>query len=171
VEIAIQKIYEDNFGKIYAYFYYRTLSKEISEDLTSETFLAMARSLRGQKELQNPKSFLYGIAKNTFLNYLKQKYREQLVSLNELENLDFTVHIDEYIQEFPKTEILKELLHKYIKYLPEKQAQIIHLRLIEKLTIAEISERLGKDSNYVKTTQKRAIKSLRKIIECTPLPT
>jgi RNA polymerase sigma factor (sigma-70 family) len=47
--------------------------------------------------------------------------------------------------------------------LPEKQRIVISLRLIEKLSLKEIAQELGKNMNYVKTTQKRAIKNLKEI--------
>jgi DNA-directed RNA polymerase specialized sigma24 family protein len=38
------------------------------------------------------------------------------------------------------------------------------MRLIEKMSLDEICEKLGKNMNYVKTTQKRGIRNLKFLI-------
>lgn len=36
---AIEKMYEEYYPRIYNYIYYRTLNREITEDVVSDTFL------------------------------------------------------------------------------------------------------------------------------------
>jgi RNA polymerase sigma-70 factor, ECF subfamily len=162
----IEEIYNQNFKKIYKFFYFKFLSKEIAEDLTSETFLQFVQTATNQ-DIQNNQAYLFGIARNIFMKALKEKYKENETGLD-FEPTDPEGYIEEFVKKMDTTETPEEKLLKYIDQLPEKQAQIIKMRLIEKLNLKEICEKFGKDMNYVKTTQKRAIKSLRKIIACTP---
>lgn len=162
-EKEIISFYNENFERIYKFFYYKTLSKEISEDLTSETFITFVKIIKDQKEIQNLKFFLYGIAKNIFLKYLKDKYRAG-IPFSEFER-DFENQAEKFVKNMEKIETLEERVLPYIEKLPPKQMQIMHMRFIEKLNLKDICQKLGKDMNYVKTTQKRGIANLKKLVE------
>lgn len=164
----LSTIYDQEFDKIYSFFYYKTLSSDVAEDLTSETFLTLANilSTNSSKEINNIKGFLFGIAKNIFIKYLQQKYRGEIPFSNLGE--DFEEYLEDFVTKQEKKEPLEDKLIKYLEFIPKKQAIVLQLRFIEKLSLKEIADKLGKDMNYVKTTQKRAFKSLRDAIEaCT----
>ncbi len=166
-EQLLKQLYSDFFFKIYRYFYYKTLSKDKAEDLTSDTFLSLAEMVAKNKRMDDPKKYLFGIAKNVLNKYLRNKYNEREVFVpTEMEFCDILEKINS-----PADDNLDVLAFKYIPYLPDKQREVLRLRLIEKHNLKEICEIIGKDMNYVKTTQKRGIKSLRKIISCTPILT
>jgi RNA polymerase sigma-70 factor, ECF subfamily len=159
----IALFYDLNFENLYRFFYYKTLSKDIAQDLTSETFLTFATILSKKNiEMQDPKKYLYGIAKNIFVKYLRQKYKQE-IPMSTLSR-DFEEYIEEFVQESISTTDYTEIIAKYIPMLPEKQGIVIKLRFVEKLTLSEICAKLGVDMNYVKTTQKRGIKSLKNLI-------
>jgi RNA polymerase sigma-70 factor, ECF subfamily len=161
-------VFEKNFKKVYRYFYYKTFSKEEAEDLTSETFLQFLKQAhQHENSIDKPDSYLYGIAQNIFRTFLRTKYKLPLISMfslpefaQELENVTEDKIID-----------MKAKLKELIAQLPEKQKEIIQLRLVEGKTITEIMQLTGKNNNYVKTTQKRAIRNLKKLLACTPVAT
>lgn len=165
IQHQLSTIYDSEFQRIYSFFYYKTLSKDLAEDLTSETFLVLANILSGNsdKRIDNLKAFLFGIAKNVFVKYLQKKYRGEIPFSNFSD--DFEDYVDSFVVEKEKSEPLEDKLIQYLKYLPKKQAVVLELRFIQKLSLQEICEKLGKNMNYVKTTQKRGFKSLRDIIE------
>lgn len=162
-EKEISEFYSENFERIYKFFYFKTLSKEIAEDLTSETFITFVNIVKEQSSVENLRAFLYGIAKNIFLKYLKDKYRSG-IPFSEFER-DFENYADKYVENIEEKKTLEEVALEFIKYLPPKQKLVIHLRFIDKLTLKEISEKLNKDMNYVKTTQKRGIANLKRYVE------
>ncbi len=159
----LELIFEANFEKIYRFFYYKVLSKEIAEDLTSEVFVTFANLLKEDKDIENPRNFLYGVSKNIFLRYLKQKYKQE-IPISFLGD-NFEEYIGEEEKEYQEKTTLEDRVLKYIDSLPDKQKNIAKMRLIDKLSLKEICEKLGKDMNYVKTTQKRAIKRLKELVE------
>lgn len=165
IKYQLSTIYDSEFHRIYSFFYYKTLSKDIAEDLTSETFLALANILSGSsdKQIDNLKGFLFGIAKNVFVKYLQKKYRGEIPFSNFGE--DFENYVDNFVEKSYKSEPLEDKLIPYLQYLPKKQAIVLELRFIQKLTLSEICTKLGKNMNYVKTTQKRGLKSLKDAIE------
>lgn len=159
----IALVYDSQFDRIYKFFYYKTLNKNTAEDLASETFLTFVNLLNEHKEIDNLNAFLYGIAKNLFMQFLRKKYQEGIPFSAIDEN--FEEYAFEYVQESENTETSEEKLLKFLHLIPSKQQEVIRLRFIEKLNLDEICIKLQKDMNYVKTTQKRGIKSLKKAIE------
>ena len=82
----------------------------------------------------------------------------------ELESLsDFEDSVTTTLEDFTEKTTPEEILLSRLVLLPEKQRTVISLRLIEKLSLKEIAKRLDKNMNYVKTTQKRALKNLKEI--------
>jgi RNA polymerase sigma-70 factor, ECF subfamily len=158
----LERIYDSEFDRLYRYYYYRLLNKETTEDLISECFLQFATSLKKQVSVDNPVKFLYGIARNTLMNHLRQKYREEIfVPLVE----DFYAEI---IQTADNSPTLEDLVIPHLNQLPDKQRQVVFERLINKNTMPEIAAKLKKSVNYVKVTQHRGIQKLKQLIACTP---
>lgn len=159
----IALIYDTNFDRIYKFFYYKTLNKNIAEDLTSETFLTFVNLLNEDKKVDNIKAFLYGVAKNIFMQYLRKKYQEGIPFSNLGD--DFEEYAAEFVRENDIVESPEEKLLKILDKIPRKQQEVVRLRFLEKLSLDEICIKLEKDMNYVKTTQKRALKSLKQAVE------
>ncbi len=160
----VEEIYNNHFDKIYRFFYFRVLSADIAEDLTSNTFLTFAEIVRGDKiQIQNPNRIIYGIAKNIFLQYLKQKYKSEIPFSVIGDN--FEEFVSEEIKSIEDKPTLEERAIKYINLLPQKQKEVAYLRFIEKMSLKAIAVKLKKNVNYVKVTQRRAIKSLKIIVE------
>lgn len=162
----IEVLYDLYFEKVYRFFYYKFLSREMAEDLTSETFLTFVKQSKKNTDIDDPKKYLFGIARNIFLKTLEEKYKKGIqISFDAIADrfADYVEEIDESRAKQTPEDVIKPL----IKQLPEKQRRILHMRLIEKHTLSDICEKLGKDMNYVKTTQKRGIKKLKELIART----
>ncbi|MBL8015474.1 MAG: sigma-70 family RNA polymerase sigma factor [Candidatus Doudnabacteria bacterium] len=164
----LNTVYSQYFKTIYKYFYFKLLSVEAAEDLTSDTFLAFAEKSQTD-EVRNVKSFLYGVAYHKLQEYLRQKYTLPQTGL-EVEHMAEKEDVEDFVQQesslTPEEKILRVL-----DKLPEQQKEIIRMRIIEKLTLSEICDKMGKDMSYVKTTQNRAIKKLKELLIGIPTPT
>ncbi len=160
----LEQFYDVQFPKIYSYFFYKVLNREIAEDLTSQTFLKFARCISKQ-EIPEPKAFLFGIAKHVMIDFLRTKYQKNETPLIED---DETLVVEP--SDVPIIHIF-DYLEKLLPKLPEKQSLVLRLRFIDRLSLSEIAEKLGKDVNYVSTTQKRAFQTIRNILACTDAPT
>lgn len=159
----IETIYEGFVDVLYKFFYYRVLSKEVAEDLTSETFIQFVKGLKEDKEIENLRAYLFGIAKIIFINYLRQKYKDAIPFSQISEN--FEDYIVETVKERDNSPSDEDMLLKFIDKVPPAQREVLRLRFLEKNTLSEICTILDKNMNYVKTTQKRALKSLKQLIE------
>lgn len=163
---TIKEIYRLYFDKIYKFFYYKFLNQSISEDLTSDTFLSFVQNIKNGKKVENYKSYLYGIARNKYIEKLREKYKKQEINFSDIENFQ-PESIDEFVEQ-SEGETPEEKISKYIDMLPTSQKEVAKLRFLEKNSLNEICKKLDRDMNYVKTTQKRAIAKLKSLIECTP---
>ncbi len=159
----IETMYEGFFDIIYKFFYFKILSKEVAEDLTSETFIQFVKGLKEDKEIENLKAYLFGIAKIIFINYLKQKYKDA-IPFSQIGD-DFEDFLVETVRERDNSPSQEDTLMKFMDKVPSAQREVLRLRFLEKLSLKEICDKMNKDMNYVKTTQKRGLKSLKQLVE------
>jgi RNA polymerase sigma-70 factor (ECF subfamily) len=159
----IEDVYDAHVDKVFKFFYIKCLDRSLAEDLTSKTFLALCELLKDEDRIiQDHKKFLYGIMRNHWLMYLRDKYRRQEVDLEGIQ--DFEDYVDSEIEDYSGLTI-KQRAEVFINKLPEKQRDIVSRRLLEGASIKDIALDIGKDSNYIKTTYKRGLKRLKELIE------
>ena len=155
---AIAALFEYYYPKIYRYFYYRLRANEDAEDLASEVFVKVVRSIRHQAG--NFEAWLYMIAKNTLTDYYRRKgvRRENTMDETILEAMpdDKRPVNDPFAQ---------EELKKNISRLSEEQQQVILLKFIEGFDNAKIAEIMGKTIGAVKALQFRALANLRELMK------
>lgn len=161
----VEDAYSHYMEQIYAFFAAKLLDKKAAEDLTSETFITLVKHVKNNIDIENIRAYLFGIARNLFLLHLRQKYAAPQVSYAEYD--DFVSYVHTTIEK-TKSQSLEERILPFIKQLPEKQQTVITMRLIDKCSLTDIAAKLGRDMNYVKTTQKRAIHTLKELVACTP---
>lgn len=157
-----EHVYRDNAEKLYRFFYFKVLEKSVAEDLTSETFMALAEkipSLEPDKVLLE--KYLYGIAKNVWNMYLRKKYRNGEIDIANID--DFSEYVTDEVEAM-QSRSLKERALFFINQLPTAQKVVAMLRLIDGLLPSEIAIRIDKPLNYVKVTLRRALKRLRELV-------
>ncbi|HRJ90709.1 MAG TPA: RNA polymerase sigma factor [Candidatus Saccharibacteria bacterium] len=159
--MKLEQFYDEHVDKVYKFFYIKCLDRSTAEDLTSETFTLFIEQLEHQTITDN-KKYLYGIMRNTWLQFLRKKYQQALVDIENIE--DFAGVVEHEIADFDEARDVGNRLLPYIERLPEKQRLVITKRLLEEKSVADIATELGKDKNYVKTTYKRGLTSLRAIL-------
>lgn len=150
-------VYDKFVSKIYRFFYYRTNNQNISQDLTSQTFLKAIKSLQNKKFTgDNFTAWLYKIAKNLLVDYYRQ-HRENL-NIDDVwflkdpkdlkEDLDYKFKINE--------------LKKHLEKLTYQQREILIMRVWDELSYKEIAKILNKTESNCKMSFSRAVKNLKK---------
>lgn len=154
----IEDIYKEYSTTVYKYLFCLTQDKEISEDLTQETFAVAVEDIkkfRGECKLS---VWLCQIAKHIWYRELKKKKKSQNVSFEEIEeDTMYDKSIDEIICD--KEDKLK--LFKDIQKLDEKSKEVLYLRMFGNLNYEEIGEILGKTANWSRVTFYRAKQRLK----------
>lgn len=161
--MSIKEIYDQHAEKVYRFFYIHCFNQCVAEDLTSQTFLSyVEKASDPDVSIEDHKKYLYGVMRNVWIAHLREKYQRKEITLEDVG--DFAAMVEDEVDSY-QSKSLEERALSFIKMLPGKQQRVIEMRLIQKYTHKEIAKILGKDMNYVKTTQKRGIKRLKELLD------
>ncbi len=156
---AFSQLYEIYFDRVYRYIYFKIKKQNESEDLTQEVFIKAMNAIGSYKIGEIPFSaWLFRIAHNQIIDYIRKSSRVQVSSLNEATTSLIT---DDPVSNAEKNIQLEELM-RAIETLPPAQQEVITLRFIVGLGIAEIAQLLGKSTGTIKALQFTATESLKK---------
>ena len=146
-------------GPIAALTYRMTGDRDASLDLAQDTFVAAWENRRSFRKEAGFNSWLYRIASNKTLNYLKSTKRQgPAADIEQVETTEMSSNPE-------KEMIKKELASKVIGFmagLPEQQRLIFDLRFYKEMSFHEIAEMTGRALGTVKTGYREAIIKLRK---------
>lgn len=128
-----------------------------TDDVLQNTFIKVFRNIDGFKGNSKLYSWMYRIATNEALSFLKAKSRKLGVSNDELqERMANNLQADVY---FEGDEIQLQL-QKAIALLPEKQKLVFNMKYFEELKYEEISEILETSVGGLKATYHLAVKKI-----------
>ncbi len=153
----IGKIYEEDFETVYKYLFCLTRNRDISEDLTQETFYRAVQKINTFKGNCKISVWLCQIAKNLWHDELKKNKK-----IEKLEKEDWL-----FIPSKEKTEDIvienssKVDLYKQLQELDEKTREVMYLRITGELSFKEIADILNKTENWARVTFYRGKKKLK----------
>lgn len=153
-------IYRLSFDNLYRFILSKTNSKEITEEVVSDTYFLLIDLIDHYDSSKSKFStFLFGIA----LNKLRQRWSNQKA------NKTFSLNEDIYIDQnnYKPSSKRKELVKKIEDALPRlstKYRKVLEKRFFESKTIKTVSEELNLSISNVTTIQNRALNKLRAII-------
>lgn len=160
---ALEQLYSDHCKDVYRYLYGLCRSAELAEDLTSETFLAVVRSINSFRKESGVKTWLFGIARNKWLEYLrKQKRTPELQA------------IDEFVSQVPsssptaeETLLRRELIKRVYELLDREteRSRKIALMRIDGYSFYEIGKAVGISENSARVTFFRTKEKIRKVLK------
>jgi len=152
---AFTTLYNKYINRIYRFIYYKTGSKELAEDLVSQSFLKLWEMIVGGGQIKVLQALLYRIARNLVVDYYRSKQSTEVP-------LEYDQDAHLYDME-PRlhTKIDTHLLRQTISKLKDEYKEIIVLRYVEELSIGEIAKILDKSPGNVRTICHRAIAELK----------
>jgi RNA polymerase sigma-70 factor (ECF subfamily) len=160
---ALAEIYDHYEARIYSYIYHRVGSQAVAQDLTSQVFLRVLEAIQHDRTWDSSFSgWLYRIAHNLVIDYYRRRGRATQVSFEHLPTL--SAHA-EGPEDAAERALVTERLRFAINRLTDEQAQVVTLRFLEGMSIAEVAAVSGKTEGAVKALQYRAVSSLRRILE------
>jgi RNA polymerase sigma-70 factor (ECF subfamily) len=160
---AFAQLYDAYVDTVFRYVLVRVASRQLAEDLTSETFLrAMRRIDTFTWQGRDIAAWFVTIARNLIADHVKSaKFRFE-VTTADMRDADERV-------DAPDTEVLARLrderLVEAIRGLGPDQAECITLRFLQGLSLADTAKVLGKSEGAVKQLQLRATRALRKSLD------
>jgi RNA polymerase sigma-70 factor (ECF subfamily) len=160
---AFAQLYDAYVDTVFRYVLVRVASRQLAEDLTSETFLrAMRRIDSFTWQGRDIAAWFVTIARNLIADHVKSARFRFEVTTADMRDADERV-------DAPDAEVLARLrderLVEAIRGLGSDQAECITLRFLQGLSLADTATVLGKSEGAVKQLQLRATRALRKTLE------
>lgn len=154
---SMNEIYQKYARSVYRFLFVKTRNKDIAEELTQETFYQAIKSIDKFDGSCKLSTWLFGIAKNQFFNYMRKnptmqdisEYAEELESGEKVE--------DKVITSFERVELVKALHN-----CREPYKEVLYQRIFGNLSFREIGEILGKSENWARVTYYRGKEQLKK---------
>jgi RNA polymerase sigma-70 factor (ECF subfamily) len=148
--------------RIFQFLYVRLGNVESCEEITSQVFLRLIEKIHLYRNapannVSNFTAWLKQIANNLMVDTLRARKRAKFTALEHAEGLSVESSSSAIDEELAIDEILQEL-----KSLNDLQHDVIVLRFLEDLSIAETAQIMQKTEGAVKALQHRALESLRR---------
>jgi RNA polymerase sigma-70 factor, ECF subfamily len=125
--------------------------------LSSEVFIKMLKALPGYENRSKPfQAWLFQIARFLAIDHFRKNHRHQEVALEE-----YTLTPVEHIDQAVEKSLAAETIYSVIEELPEDQRDVLIMRFILGLAIAEVAETLNKSQDAIKGLQRRGLLSMR----------
>ena len=156
--VDIEKIYNENFIIVYKFLICLTHDKEISEDLTQETFYKAIMNIDKFKGNCKMSVWLCEIAKNLWLNELKRRKKITFTDVDTIEIYN-QYSIDEEVEN--KKEL--ENLNKKISMLDKEVQKVVYLKIYGGMTFKEIGNLLGKSEVWARVNFYRAKQKIKEV--------
>ena len=157
---AFGELYDRHFDRIYKYISFKVWNQLEAEDLTQQVFLKAFESIGSYKCRELPfSSWLYRIAHNQVIDYVRKRNRTVQVPLDETREAG-----GDSPAEIAEQKIMLEKIKAASEHLTEAQREVISLRFTSELPIAEVAKIMNKNEGAVKALQHSALAALRRLL-------
>jgi len=150
-------VYDENADALFRYAYFRLYDRERAKELMQEAFLKTWEYLESGKKISNVRAFLYRTVHNLSVN---EAVRHKSYSLDEMREVAGFDPEEEH-ENTPEEDAEYQLVLAKIEELASDERDVLVMRYIEGLPVAEIAEALEEAPNTVSVRIHRAMKKLR----------
>ena len=164
---AYRQIIKRYQTKLFSYLYRLIGNREETEDLLQNVFVKVYNNLDRFDRRKKFSSWIYRIAHNEAVNFLKKKGKKKFISLEDIttskDKLEISTSEKSPADSWIKKELKKEV-EMAMEKLPAKYKEVLILRYFLDKSYGEMSEILGKPVNTVGTLLNRAKKKLLQVL-------
>lgn len=165
-EAAFSELVKKYLKSVYNFIFRLASDRDVTEDLTQETFVKAWRNLNRFDQSRSFKTWLFTIAKNTTFDYFKKKKEIPFSTFVDEEGESiFNETADESIlpsEILERKDIANELEEKLQKISAHYRA-ILLLRYKEEFSLHEIAEILDEPYNTIKSRHQRGLMKLKSL--------
>ncbi len=156
-ELGFRQLIETYQRPVYQVIRRMVLIHEDADDLTQNTFIKAYKSLDRFEGNSSLFTWLYRIATNESLTFLKKKKKRYFLSLD-----DHQEKLESYVDSSATLsgDEIQVKLQKSLLKLPDKQRLVFHLKYEEELSYEEISKITGTTVGALKASYHHAVKKI-----------
>ncbi|HYG17202.1 MAG TPA: RNA polymerase sigma factor [Bacteroidia bacterium] len=160
--LALHSIIKKYERKVYWHVRKIVIDHDDSDDVLQNTFIKVWENLANFREDSKLYTWIYRIATNEALAFLKKKRTKFFLPIVDVES-ELSSKIDDSSQ-FTGTEIERKLQKALLK-LPEKQRIVFNMKYFDDMKYEDISEVLGTSVGALKASYHHAVKKIEKYLE------
>ena len=155
--LAFNQLIRKYQQKIYWHIRKMVIDHDDADDLTQEVFIKVWNNLVTFRQDAQLYTWLYRIATNECLNFLKSKKRKFFLPIN-----DITEELSQKIDQNAglSGDEIQLKLQKALLKLPDKQRLVFNMRYYDELKYEEIAEILGTSVGALKASYHHAVKKI-----------
>jgi len=156
---AFARLYEAHVERVYRYLLGRLGESADAEDVTAEVFVRAMRALPSYRAKGRPFiAWLFRIAHNQAVNYLKKRVRRREVPLLE------TAAVSDDPEEAALRQVMLSEVSQAMHGLTKLQREVLILRFGSDLSIKETAKVMNRNIEAVKFLQHSALRALRRLL-------
>ena len=133
-KLGIEELYKNYSKLVFGVIYSILKNTDETEDLLQNVFIKIFKLDNEKLPTKSHLSWLYSVAKNETINYIKKNSKEK--------NFENLYEISDNDTEIEKV-LDKEYFNNLIKNLPQKQQEILSLKIVSNLSFKEIANILN----------------------------
>lgn len=158
--LDLGEIYDAHAQALFAFLLNLTRSEAETRDVLQEVFVKLARQPQAYTAAREPRAFLIRLARNLAIDRLRRRQtHEQAVDRITAETWELFARGDD-----PDESAFRESLTAALAELPLEQREVVHLKLWEELTFAEIAEVLRIPQNTAASRYRYGIDKLQGLL-------
>lgn len=167
-EKSLEVLIKSYLKPIYSFVYRYVGSEQEAEDITQEVFVKVWRNLKKFDRSKKFKTWIFSIAKNTSIDYLRKKKAIPFSNFKneEGENILIETLTDPapLPNEIFERASIAEMLNSVMQQLSPKYRMVLFLRYNDHFNFREIAEALDEPINTIKSRHRRALILLKKLL-------
>lgn len=156
IEEQFLQVYEKHSDAIFRYCYFRLYNREKAKDIAQDAFMKAWVYLQEGNTIENLRAFIYRVANNLIIDYVRKKKES---SLEMLEESGFNPSVDGKQKEEQRIDGL--FVQETLNLLEEEYRDVVYMRYIEELAPREIAQILDESVNVISVRIHRGLKKLK----------
>jgi len=153
-------IYQHYHLSIFRYLYYRVGDRQTAEDITSDVFVRMIRSLDNYRLQGIPfQAWLFRIARNLAIDHFRRTNGHDSVEFDDQE------HVETSPEHLVERSLTSERLQQALAEINEQQRDVIVMRFVLGMSINETAQAVHRSEDAVKGLQRRGLMTLRECLK------
>lgn len=157
------RYFMEKYGEALRFYAYKIIrSKEISEEIVSESFFKLWQSKDRFDSMKGVQSFLYLVTKNACLDYLKSAHKNRMTNKEE-EFWHINSPQDDILTHMIYVELIEQITLE-LKKLPKQQAEVFEMSYLKGMDAEEICKALNTTINNVYYAKSKALSKIRTLL-------